>query len=161
MKSFMYKNNIIKHELIESGKLKNQCAICGQGPQWQGKELILILDYINGIESDNRIVNLRLLCPNCNSQQYNPLINNQLIEKSNPKKPCIRCGMPSSINSKTGLCKRCLSLATRKTEWPEKETLEKDMQVLSWKDIGRKYNVSDNSVRRWAKKYGLLVDKKT
>ena len=57
----MRKNKIDKWKLIKSGKLKNECAICGLGPEWRGKELILVLDYINGIESDSRISNLRLL----------------------------------------------------------------------------------------------------
>ena len=153
------KHNINKLKLIKSGKLKNKCAVCGLGPEWQGKELILVLDYINGIQSDDRIVNLRLLCPNCNSQQYNPIIKDRLMQKSNPKKPCERCGMPTSINTKSGFCKNCTSIMSRKTEWPSREILEEDLKKLSWKAIGRKYNVSDNSVRRWAKQYGLLGEK--
>jgi hypothetical protein len=35
---------------------------------WEGKPLKLILDHINGVNSDNRPKNIRLLCPNCDSQ---------------------------------------------------------------------------------------------
>lgn len=35
---------------------------------WNKGELKLILDHINGVNSDNRTQNLRLLCPNCDSQ---------------------------------------------------------------------------------------------
>lgn len=43
------------------------CAICGVS-QWCDRRLVLHLDHINGINNDNRIENLRLLCPNCHSQ---------------------------------------------------------------------------------------------
>jgi 5-methylcytosine-specific restriction endonuclease McrA len=36
---------------------------------WNGIPLVLVLDHINGKNNDNRQNNLRLLCPNCNSQQ--------------------------------------------------------------------------------------------
>jgi hypothetical protein len=35
---------------------------------WNNKPLKLILDHINGVNTDNRLSNLRLLCPNCDSQ---------------------------------------------------------------------------------------------
>ena len=35
---------------------------------WNGKPLPLILDHVNGVSTDNRPKNLRLLCPNCESQ---------------------------------------------------------------------------------------------
>jgi uncharacterized protein with PIN domain len=44
------------------------CSICGLLPEWNGKELTLILDHINGHNKDHRIENLRWVCPNCNSQ---------------------------------------------------------------------------------------------
>ena len=42
------------------------CSICGQEPLWCGKELTLILDHINGKNHDDRLENLRWVCPNCN-----------------------------------------------------------------------------------------------
>jgi hypothetical protein len=36
---------------------------------WNGKQITLILDHVNGVNSDDRVENLRLLCPNCDSQQ--------------------------------------------------------------------------------------------
>ena len=44
------------------------CSICGQKPIWQEKELTLILDHINGENHDDRLENLRWVCPNCNQQ---------------------------------------------------------------------------------------------
>lgn len=44
------------------------CSICGQPPIWQGKELTLILDHINGTNNDDRLENLRWVCPNCDMQ---------------------------------------------------------------------------------------------
>ncbi len=45
-----------------------RCSICGQEPIWCGKEIPLILDHINGHNHDDRLENLRWVCPNCNSQ---------------------------------------------------------------------------------------------
>ena len=44
------------------------CSECGQKPKWNGKKLKLHLDHIDGHRTNNKIENLRLVCPNCHSQ---------------------------------------------------------------------------------------------
>lgn len=46
----------------------NKCEICGCEPIWNNKELHFILDHIDGDATNNRRDNLRLICPNCDSQ---------------------------------------------------------------------------------------------
>lgn len=58
----------IKKRLFAVGLLKNQCYECGQLPVWNNKPLVLQLDHLNGDHYDNRIENLRILCPHCHTQ---------------------------------------------------------------------------------------------
>lgn len=44
------------------------CAECGLLPEWNDKLLRLEVDHSNGDRSDDRLENLRFLCPNCHSQ---------------------------------------------------------------------------------------------
>lgn len=46
----------------------NQCSVCGQQPIHNGKDLVMILDHIDGDASNNKPLNFRLVCPNCDSQ---------------------------------------------------------------------------------------------
>jgi 5-methylcytosine-specific restriction endonuclease McrA len=57
----------LKSRLVREGIIEYSCKICGIN-EWNGGKLTLQLDHINGINDDNRIANIRLLCPNCHSQ---------------------------------------------------------------------------------------------
>ena len=54
--------------LIKQNLIPYLCQKCGNSGEWNGKILKLQIDHINGIYNDNRLVNLRFLCPNCHSQ---------------------------------------------------------------------------------------------
>ena len=57
----------LKARILKSDIIEYKCVICGIN-EWLGKKLILQLDHINGDNRDNRLENLRFLCPNCHSQ---------------------------------------------------------------------------------------------
>ena len=57
----------LKNRLLEAGILQNRCEECGL-TEWRGKRLSIQIDHVNGVRDDNRLENLRMLCPNCHSQ---------------------------------------------------------------------------------------------
>lgn len=146
VKNSSYSRNSLKKRLLKERLLENKCGVCGMEPTWQGNKLVLVLDHINGINNDNRLENLRLLCPNCNSQtdtfagRNGKIINN-----------CVDCG--KEIANQSMRCRPCAATVSnyrnRKVKnRPNKESLLLDISNLGYTGTGRKYNVSDNAIRK-------------
>lgn len=69
-------------------------------------------------------------------------------------KPCKKCGRPLSTKD-AEYCQTCIHEFQRKCEWPSRDELKKLIRLTPFLQIGKKYNVSDNAVRKWCLNYGL------
>lgn len=149
-----YSRGSLKKRLLKNGTLENKCGICSQDEIWNDQKLIMVLDHKNGKRDDHRLENLRMLCPNCNSQQKT-FAGKNLRKKYN----CIQCGKKTTRKRKYCdlCCKENNTMSQRKVERPSKEQLLKEIEETNYCAVGRKYGVSDNAIRKWVKQYGLLV----
>ena len=146
------KGTDLKKRLIEEGLLEDKCQECGIGNIWNGKPIALQLDHINGVHRDNRIENLRILCPNCHSQTST--FGTKRFKKENL---CKFCG--KKISEKSIRCRSCASRQTQKRKIQDRPTIEHLRELLkvnSYAKIGKMYGVAENTIRKWLK-YSPLV----
>lgn len=112
-----------------------------------------------------------LLCANCHRELHEGLIdNNELktsfdedraqeissqIEESKTAlvKQCEICGKPISKYAK--YCTDCFAKQRQIVERPSREQLKYDIRHMPMLQVGKKYNVSDNAIRKWCSKMNL------
>lgn len=145
-----YPRASLKKRIIKGRLLPNKCAVCGTPPEWRGKILSLVLDHINGVSNDNRLENLRLLCPNCNSQT--PTFAGRNNKNKLSVNNCVDCD--KVICNAAIRCKKCVGKITGLTrravkQRPSLDVLIKETSELGFCAVGRKYGVSDNAIRKW------------
>jgi hypothetical protein len=117
-----YDRRSLKQRLLQGKLLDNKCYICEMLPVWESKPLVLRLDHINGVRDDNRIENLRFVCPNCDSQ-LDTFCGKHVSKSKLPK--CAECGKRLTA-SKSLLCSKCvLKKENRRTKivWPDDDDL--------------------------------------
>jgi hypothetical protein len=156
-----YSRSHLKRRLFAEGIKQRQCEMCGQGEDWHGARMALILDHINGVSNDNRLENLRVVCPNCAATLDTHCGRNRPVRAP---VDCGWCGEPFYPTSKDQrYCSRACGIHSpgprdprperRKVERPSYEQLLTDLEASSFSAVGRKYGVSDNAVRKWLRWY--------
>ena len=171
----------IKKRLQNDMGWERSCSSC-KLKDWLGNPIPIQLDHINGNHFDNRIENLRFLCPNCHAltdtycgknmkivrdrKQFENNINSNTSHESKSQKQkaqiqpkqCLHCD--THIAQHNTHCSKCddkikyESGINRKIPIrPSLEQLEEDMTIMSVVKVGQKYGVSDNCIRKWIKKY--------
>lgn len=220
-KDSIISTSVIKRKILNLNLIEYKCSCCNQKPFWKGKELVLILDHINGINNDNRLENLRFVCPNCDSQletfgtrnknkvkdipskidieifkikqyqkynfgkiiknfhtNYIPVLLTESIlfnfkktttkvKLSNETKIYINDFRKQRIQficsdcekelvQPTKYCSKCFIKHSRKVkERPTLIQLYSDLEELNtYINVGKKYNVSDRTIKDWIEDYG-------
>lgn len=169
------KSNVLKWRLIHAGIKEYKCenSLCGRS-EWNGQPISLELHHINGDNTDNRIENLQLLCPNCHAQTDNfrgkniKNKNSQFLflprESENIESNCKLCGKPFYKKYKTQTfcslqCNQDFNVKKSKIVSKE-ELIEAIKEEKSFSGAGRKFNVSDHTIVKWLIKYNLPTNKK-
>lgn len=141
----------IKKRIIKNNLLSYSCAICSNLGLHNALPLVLQLDHINGINNDNRLENLRFLCPNCHSQT-------ETYSGKRSKLPQSFCSCGEKKFKKALNCKKCYHKNQKhktKIIWPTPELLSKEVWELPLTKLGQKYNISDVAVKKFCKKHSI------
>jgi hypothetical protein len=164
-----YPRGRLKERLYEDGLKARRCELCGQGEVWRGLTMSLILDHINGVGTDNRLENLRIVCPNCAAT-----LETHCGRNLPRRRECVRCGktfVPRHVRHRH--CSKYCGLRwdrggtlpgaaqqkgiprpqSRKVERPPHERLLREIDELGYLAVGRKYGVSDTAIRKWVRQY--------
>jgi hypothetical protein len=164
-----YHRGHLKRRLYAAGLKRPVCELCGQDEVWNGRRMALILDHVNGVADDNRLENLRIVCPNCAATlpthcgRNNPCV---------APRQCALCGADfRPERPEQRYCsRRCGSSSPgrrgprpdlRKTTRPPGSTLLAEVEQWGYAAVGRRYGVSDNAVRKWLRDEHISPPRRT
>ena len=157
-----YSRGTLKRRLYREGLKQRRCELCGQGEEWEGRRMSLILDHVNGVSRDNRLENLRIVCPNCAATLDTHCGRNG---KTLAERECERCGRPfmPAYGSQRFCSRYCgqrrkreqgvPNHSLRRVERPPLAQLFEETGELGFQATGRKYGVSGNAIRNWIRAY--------
>lgn len=183
VKGSYYSSHKLKLRLLKDGIKEHKCECCGN-TKWLDKPIKLELHHINGDNTDNRIENISLLCPNCHSYtdtyrsknriRYENLEVNhkelseeehllkkrrrskiEKIKVEKPKRYCLKCGKELN-NKQINFCSYDCS-RTFYSKKPQKDELMEHLitHKCNFTKISKYYNVSDNTIKKWCVSYDI------
>jgi hypothetical protein len=152
----------LKQRLFDVGIKQPRCEFCGQDEHWRGGRMALILDHVNGVGDDNRLENLRILCPNCAATLDTHCARKNRIVREPIE--CARCAISfvPRFDGQRYCSRSCGSrwlrppdghAHLRRAERPPYEQLVAEVEALGFSAVGRRYGVSDNAIRKWIRRY--------
>lgn len=108
-----------------------------------------------------------LLCSNCHGEIHHPKCDKDYLIDGKTANRSLDCERILVSTGNCPTCKKevfgtkycsneCVHYGSRVVRRPSKEELSSLMTVMSWVKIGEQFNVSDNAVRKWAKRYELI-----
>lgn len=188
LKDYLVENSTIKSHKLKNRLFKEQikeqkCECCGL-TEWMGKPINLQLHHINGINTDNRLENLQILCPNCHSftdnfsgknqknnikerniKISNKLDDNLIISLLNENKDIEY--IANKLDRKPSTILKHIKKNGIKIEHVKKTTLYNVEEMFSlmrefktYSTVGKIMGVSDNAIKKRFIKLGYPSNKK-
>lgn len=151
-----FRRSHLKERLYDEGLKARRCEMCGQGEEWRGRSMALILDHVNGVADDNRLENLRILCPNCNATLDTHCGRNARLTD----RACEHCHQAFRPRVATQrFCSHACGWKSpkrrgprpdlRRAERPPPDELLAMIAAEGYEATGRRFGVSGNAVRKW------------
>lgn len=146
---------VVKSAIIKNNMLPYECAIC-KLVEWNKQKLSLELDHINGDNADNRLDNLRFLCPNCHSLTDN-YCGKKLRNVLRANHRCVDCN--TEIHAKATRCRSCAAKRTNKPkiDWPAIEELHQLVLQLGYVGAAKQLGISGNAIKKRLRKNGIVL----
>jgi hypothetical protein len=114
------------------------------------------------VSDDNRLDNLRIVCPNCAATLDTHCARGRRIDRA--PQACVRCGQAFRPKYSTQrYCSRecgtrhdrkgIVRPGARRVERPPYPQLIREIRALGYCGTARRYGVSDNAIRKWRQAY--------
>ena len=162
-----FSRNHLKERLYDEGLKRPICELCGQDEIWRGRPMSLILDHVNGVSDDNRLGNLRIVCPNCAATLDTHCARKRRLIRVDQE--CVRCGQSfRPRDNRQRYCSRACGTrwdrsgvarpGTRKVDRPPYSQLLREVNAIGYSATGRRYGVTGNAIRKWLRQYEREAD---